>query len=94
MLGAGTAASCGPLLAFALASRRRVWSGNGAELLFDGAQVGHQCIQVHRVALVQRLCREQRLRIEEDEGAQQGEGCDQSMFLTFSFLTGAFIETL
>lgn len=58
VLGTGTAPPRGPLLAFAVAARR-VRFGNGIELLLDGAQVGHQGIQVHCVALVQRLCGKQ-----------------------------------
>ncbi|TNN48014.1 hypothetical protein EYF80_041786 [Liparis tanakae] len=30
---------------------------DGAQLLFDGAEVGHEGVQVHVLALVQRLCR-------------------------------------
>lgn len=62
VLSAGTAPPRGPLLAFVVAARRGVRFGNGIELLLDGAQVGHQGIQVHCVALVQRLCRKQKIR--------------------------------
>lgn len=57
VLGAGAAAHGAPLLALALAARHGVGLGDGAELLLDGAQVGHQGVQVDRVALVQRLCK-------------------------------------
>lgn len=62
MLGAGSAAPRGPLLAFAVAAGRGVRFGDGVKLLLDGAQVGHQGIEVHCVALVQRLCRKQKMR--------------------------------
>ncbi|KAF3857221.1 hypothetical protein F7725_009080 [Dissostichus mawsoni] len=54
VLGAGTPPSGGSRLAFGLPARRRVWFGNGVELLFDGAQVGHQGVQVHCVALLSK----------------------------------------
>lgn len=57
VFGAGTAS---PGATLALAACRRVWFGNGIELLFDRAQVSHQGIQVHCVSLVQCLCIKQR----------------------------------
>lgn len=62
VLGAGAAAPGAPLLALALAAQHSVGLGDGAELLLDGAQVGHQGVQVDRVALVQRLCGGERSR--------------------------------
>ncbi|TNN51479.1 hypothetical protein EYF80_038329 [Liparis tanakae] len=72
VLGAGAAAPRASLLALVLAARRRVGFGDGVELLLDGAQVGHQGVQVHGVALVQRLCRERRRSEEREKGEEAG----------------------
>ena len=87
VLGTGTAPPRGPLLALALATRCGAWFGNGIELLLDGAQVGHQGVQVHCVALVQRLCREQQIRHRgRTESRQRERGRGLKISFLWSFL--------
>lgn len=45
-----------PQASHAAASGAVRFGVDGAELLFDGAEVGHERVQVHVLALVQRLC--------------------------------------
>lgn len=56
---------------------RAVWFGvDGAEFLFDGAEVGHESIQIHILPLIQGLCRDRRMwgrNKEEEAGMAEQE---------------------
>lgn len=45
---------------------------DGAELLFDGAEVCHESVQVHVLALIQRLCRRGHIDAWEERGPRHG----------------------